>query len=86
MNIHFARVDLAKIKARLSAHLLTLASPVDSFLEDHILQSHHYHILLDGEMADRFQWLLPAAAQVPTTDANTTPSDSPIDRCLGTQV
>ena len=36
-------------------------------------------------MADRFQWLLPAAAQVPTTDANTTPSDSPIDRCLGTQ-
>ena len=42
-------------------------------------------IVLDGEMADRFQWLLPAAAQVPTTDANTTPSDSPIDRCLGTQ-
>ena len=38
-------------------------------------------IVLDGEMADKFQWLLPTAAQVPGTET----SDTPIGRCLGTQ-
>ncbi|MBE2236838.1 MAG: GNAT family N-acetyltransferase [Caldilineaceae bacterium] len=51
MNIRFERIELADIQARLSAHALTLASPIDSFLEDHILQSHHYRIVVDGEMA-----------------------------------
>jgi hypothetical protein len=51
MNIRFERVDLSQIKPVLAAHLLTLSSPVDSYLEDHILQSHHYRILVDGESA-----------------------------------
>lgn len=38
-------------------------------------------IVLDGEMAHKFQWLLPTAAQVPGTET----SDTPIGRCLGTQ-
>jgi len=48
MNIRFEHIDLAEIKPVLTAHLLTLSSPVDSYWEDHILQSRHYRILADG--------------------------------------
>ncbi len=51
MNIRFAPVAVDAIKPVLPAHVLTLASPIDSFLEDHILQSHHYRIVVDGEVA-----------------------------------
>ncbi len=51
MNIRFERVELPEIKSVLAAHLITLSSPIDSFLEDHILQSRHYRILVDGETA-----------------------------------
>lgn len=48
MNIRFERVELPEIKPVLAAHLLALSSPIDSFLEDHLLQSLHYRILADG--------------------------------------
>jgi RimJ/RimL family protein N-acetyltransferase len=51
MNIRCERVDLAEFKPVLAAHVLTLASPVDSYLEDHLLQSRPYRILVDGEGA-----------------------------------
>lgn len=50
MNIRFACVDLTEIKPVLAAHVLTLSSPIDSFLEDHLLQSRPYRILVDGEI------------------------------------
>lgn len=49
MSIRFERIDLPEMKPVLAAHLLTLSSPVDSYLEDHILQSRHYRILVNGE-------------------------------------
>ena len=51
MNIRFACVDLAEIKPVLAAHVLTFSSPVDSFWEDHVLQSRPYRILVNGESA-----------------------------------
>jgi len=51
MNIHFAPVAVDAIKPVLQAHVLTLSSPIDSFLEDHILQSNHYRIVVDGQVA-----------------------------------
>ena len=51
MNIRFAPVAVDAIKPVLQAHVLTLASPIDSFLEDHILQSKHYRIVVDDEVA-----------------------------------
>ncbi len=51
MNIHFAPVAVDAIKPVLQAHVLTLSSPIDSFLEDHILQSNHYRIVVDGQAA-----------------------------------
>lgn len=47
MNIRFQSIDLPEIKPALTAHLLTLASPIDSFFEDHLLQARHYRILVD---------------------------------------
>lgn len=51
MNIQVAPVALDAIKPVLQAHVLTLSSPIDSFLEDHILQSNHYRIVVDGQAA-----------------------------------
>jgi GNAT superfamily N-acetyltransferase len=51
MNIRCERVDLAEFKPVLAAHVLTLASPIDSYLEDHLLQARPYRILVDGEGA-----------------------------------
>lgn len=51
MEIQFARVSVEQIRPVLQAHVLTLPSPIDSFLEDHILQSNHYRILIDGDGA-----------------------------------
>jgi len=51
MNIRLTCVDLAEFKPVLAAHVLTLASPIDSYLEDHLLQSRPYRILVDDEGA-----------------------------------
>ena len=51
LKIRFSPVELAEIKAELSAHVVTLSSPIDSFLEDHILQSRHYRIVVDEKPA-----------------------------------
>jgi hypothetical protein len=51
MNIRFTHIDLAEFKPVLAAHVLTLSSPVDSYLEDHLLQSLPYRILVNGESA-----------------------------------
>jgi RimJ/RimL family protein N-acetyltransferase len=47
MEFHLARVSLADIQTTLEQHARSLPAPFDSFLEDHILTSNHYHILLD---------------------------------------
>lgn len=49
MQIQCRPVPLAEIEPLLQQHLTALASPVDSFLEDHILASHHYRILGDEQ-------------------------------------
>jgi GNAT superfamily N-acetyltransferase len=51
MTLAFDRVAFAEIGDRVRAHYAALPSPVDSFLEDHILASTHYRIAIDGEMA-----------------------------------
>lgn len=51
MHIRCERIELAEVKPVLAAHVLTLASPVDSYFEDHLLQSRPYRILVDGEVA-----------------------------------
>jgi RimJ/RimL family protein N-acetyltransferase len=44
----FRRVNLSDIRPTLEQHARSLPSPIDSFLEDHILASNHYQILLDN--------------------------------------
>ena len=46
------RVLLAQLKARIVEHLATdLSAPIESFLEDHIVDSAHYQLLIDGQVA-----------------------------------
>jgi RimJ/RimL family protein N-acetyltransferase len=47
MDVRFARVELAEIQDAVQQHLESLPRPIDSFLEDHILESTHYRILID---------------------------------------
>jgi RimJ/RimL family protein N-acetyltransferase len=47
LDFHFTRLTLSEIQPTLQQHAQTLSSPIDSFLEDHILTSNHYHIRLD---------------------------------------
>ena len=49
--IHFRAVPFDQIRAEVRDHLATLPSPIDSFLEDHILASAHYRIQVDGQEA-----------------------------------
>lgn len=42
--MHFVPVSLADLLPTLQQHCAALPSPIDSFLEDHILASHHYAI------------------------------------------
>ena len=51
VDTHFALVPLAEIAEATRRHLLSLPSLIDSFLEDHILNSTHYRIVVDGETA-----------------------------------
>jgi GNAT superfamily N-acetyltransferase len=51
LKIHFTTAVLAEIQPTLAQHLDRLLSPIDSFLEDYILNSNHYHIWLDEQLA-----------------------------------
>ena len=51
MNAHLARVPFAEIEEATRRHLVSLPSPIDSFLEDHILASTHYRIVVGSEPA-----------------------------------
>ena len=51
MELHFSRVALSDIQVMVQQHLVALPSAVDSFYEDHILESAHYCILVGNEMA-----------------------------------
>lgn len=53
MNIRFIPVPFAEIADALRLHVVGLSSPIDSFLEEHILASRHYHIEIDGAAAGR---------------------------------
>jgi GNAT superfamily N-acetyltransferase len=48
MNVRFARVALPEIQDAVQQHLEALLRPIDSFLEDHILEATHYRILIDA--------------------------------------
>lgn len=48
--LQFSRVTLADIRLMVQQHLATLPSAVDSFYEDHILESAHYCILAGDEV------------------------------------
>lgn len=49
MDIRFVPVALASHQPSLQQYVCAFASPIDSFLEDHILTSTHYAIQVDGE-------------------------------------
>ena len=51
MDTHFAPVAFAEIREATRQHLRELPSAIDSFLEDHILASNHYRIVVTGESA-----------------------------------
>ena len=51
METHFAPVAFAEVREAMRQHLRALPSAIDSFLEDHILASNHYRIVIAGETA-----------------------------------
>ena len=51
METHFAPVTFAEIREATRQHLRALPSAIDSFLEDYILASNHYRIVVAGESA-----------------------------------
>ena len=51
MDTHFAPVAFPEIREATRQHLRALPSAIDSFLEDHILASNHYQIVVDGKTA-----------------------------------
>jgi RimJ/RimL family protein N-acetyltransferase len=51
MDTRFAPVAFAEIREATREHLRVLPSPIDSFLEEHILASNHYRIVVAGETA-----------------------------------
>ena len=51
MDTHFAPVTFAEIQEATRQHLRALPSAIDSFLENHILASNHYRIIVAGETA-----------------------------------
>jgi len=53
MNIRFIPVPFAEIADALRLDIIGLTSPIDSFLEEHILTSRHYRIEIDGAAAGR---------------------------------
>jgi RimJ/RimL family protein N-acetyltransferase len=51
MEAHFSPVAFAVIRDAVREHLAALPHVIDSFLEERILASHHYRILVAGETA-----------------------------------
>jgi hypothetical protein len=51
MEEHFVPVSLGEIAGAVRHHLGTLPSAIDSFLEEHILASSHYRIVVAGAAA-----------------------------------
>ncbi len=51
MDLRFVPAAFADIAAFARMHHAALPSPVDSYLEDHILASHHYRLEIAGESA-----------------------------------
>jgi RimJ/RimL family protein N-acetyltransferase len=51
METHFAPVAFGEVREATRRHLRALPSVIDSFLEDHILTSNHYRIVVAGETA-----------------------------------
>jgi RimJ/RimL family protein N-acetyltransferase len=51
MDTQFASVAFPEIREATRQHLGSLPSAIDSFLEDHILASNHYRIVVAGEIA-----------------------------------
>jgi hypothetical protein len=51
MNMRFSLVAFPEIREATRTHLRLLPSAIDSFLEDHILTSNHYRIVIAGETA-----------------------------------
>ena len=51
MDVRLPRCVLSEIQEAVSQHLEALPRPIDSFLEDHILESAHYHIEIGGARA-----------------------------------
>src|SRR5215218_8926403 len=51
MDSHFAPVTFAEIREATCQQLRARPSAIDSFLEDHILASNHYRIVVAGETA-----------------------------------
>lgn len=50
-DVQFAPVAFGDIRDAVRRHLAALPAAIDSFLEDHILDSVHYRIVVDGEPA-----------------------------------
>src|SRR5215213_3379189 len=51
METRFAPVAFGEIREATRQHLRALPSAIDSFLEDHILASNHFRIVVAGETA-----------------------------------
>lgn len=51
MTIEFKTVALDEIRSAITAHLMGMPSPIDSFLEGHIAASVHHRILIAGKEA-----------------------------------
>ncbi len=51
MDIQFRQVDLDGIRAEVAQHLATFSAPIESFLEEHIRDSSHYQLRIDGVVA-----------------------------------
>lgn len=49
MDISFEHVTFINVEDAVRGHVSALASPIDSFLENHILGSTHYRIHVSGE-------------------------------------
>ncbi|MEH2255548.1 GNAT family N-acetyltransferase [Nostoc sp.] len=51
MDIQFSPVSFSDIREAVQSHLAALPARIDSFLEEHILASHHYHIFIARQSA-----------------------------------
>lgn len=54
MNYSFIKCDFTDIKVFVQKYVKSLSSPIDSYLEDHILESNYYSIEYDGNVIGCF--------------------------------